>query len=119
MCPVTIAADEVWDRLQEAVPDFAAEMDEHLSDFGEVLHHLLFAGLVRFMLAARERGDDSLVARILDFANQMLHEGDGAARNVVEVSFVESVVGGAPSDAVWTFVAEWPTALRTDADRYR
>jgi hypothetical protein len=117
---VTIADEEVWDRLRAAVPEFSAEMVEHLSDnFGEVLNHLLFADLVRFMLAARVRGDDALVTRIFDFADLVIREGDDAARNVVEVSFVENVVGGVPSDDDWAFVASWPIALRKDADRYR
>ena len=115
---MVIADEDLWDRLREAVPEFAPEMDAHLSDnFGEVLNHLLFANLVRFMLAARNRGDDALVSRVLVFADLVLREGDDKARNVIEVSFVENVVGGL--DAPWSFVATWPRALRDDADRYR
>ena len=58
-----IAYDRIADELAVAIPEFAGEIEEHRADQGEVLPHLLFGDLVRFVERAAERGDWQLVHR--------------------------------------------------------
>jgi hypothetical protein len=113
-----IAYTSVIDALRERVPEFGPSIDDAItSDEGEVLPHVIFGDLTRFVLSARARGDDELVARSLSFLEEAIRDGDGMVVNLVQVSFVENVgpfVGEAAA-----FVAEWPSALRHEAERQR
>jgi hypothetical protein len=66
----------------------AVTLDEHLSDHGEVLLHLLIADLRRLLLTAFERGDDDLLRRSPALVDQALQTGDEKLRTAVAVSFV-------------------------------
>jgi len=108
---------EVPDALRAAVPEFGPMIDEHVADNDEVLLHLLFGDLTRFVIAAHERGDTDVEHRSLSFLERALREGDEAVQNVVEVSFVENV--GPWDRAQRRFIASWPDTLRTEAERQR
>lgn len=104
--------------LRTAVPEFGEIIDEHLVDYeGELLPHVLFGDLTRFVLAANERGDHDVVARSLTFLDRALRDGDPDVENLVAVSFVEN---NEPWDAqAWTFISTWPEALLAEAQRQR
>ena len=106
---------DVTPSLLDAVPEFRPSVDEHIKTYGEVLHHVLFGDLTRFVLAARGRGEDALVKRTVAWLDTALREGDKDVRNLVAVSFVENV--GPWSETARTFVESWPHALRVEADR--
>ena len=103
--------------LVAAVPEFRPVLDEHVADFDEVLPHVLFGDLTRFVLAAHERGDTALVSRSLEWLDRALRGGDERVQNVVAVSFVENV--GVWDEALDEFVASWPAALREEARSQR
>ena len=87
---------EVIPRLVAHIPEFEPVYREHVEDYeGEVLAHLVFADLARFVLAAYERSDRALVRRCLSFLEQALVAGDDATQNLVVVSFIENI---APDD---------------------
>ena len=109
-----ISADLI-SALYAAVPDFGPMIDEHVASYGELLPHVLFGDLTRFVLAGHERGDRDLERRSLSFLDRALREGDEEVRNLVQVSFVENV--GTWEPAQQAFVAAWPDALRADAER--
>jgi hypothetical protein len=50
--------------------------------------------------------------------DRALHEGTAWVRNLVGVSFAESIVGGRPTPTELAYVETWPRLLRKDADRY-
>ena len=78
--------------MREAVPEFGRAIDEHITYHdGDVLKHVPFGDLTRFILAAEERGDHDLVRRCLSFLDLALREGDSDVQNLVGVSFVENV----------------------------
>ncbi|MGH9269431.1 MAG: DUF7674 family protein [Acidimicrobiales bacterium] len=113
-----IAYDAVHLRLVEAVPEFAPVLAEHLEDQeGELLQHVLFGDLTRFVVDAYERGDHELVSRCLDFLDEVLRNGDEMTQNLVGVSFVENV--GPWDEAAQAFIADWPDALGEEARRQR
>lgn len=109
---------DVCTALWTAVPEFGEIIDEHLVDNdGELLLHVLFGDLTRFVLAADERGDHDVVARSLQFLDSALRHGDADVENLVAVSFVEN---NEPWDGqAWTFISTWPEALRAEAQRQR
>jgi hypothetical protein len=92
-------------------------IDEHVAEYDAVLVHILFGDLTRFVLAAHERGDTDVEQRSLSFLDRALREGDEQVRNLVAVPFVENV--GPWDKARRGFIAEWPDALRTEAERQR
>jgi len=103
-------------ELLQVVPEFEPQFVEHLDDMeGEILYHLLFEDLVRFVKAAGGRGDDEVVLRILTFVDQVFQDADAYVVNVVEVSFVESFEYWSPN--VRAFIDTWPAALKTEFDR--
>ena len=108
---------EITTALRVALPEFAAEIDEHVVDNDEMLPHVLFGDLTRFVLDASQRRDDDLVQRALAFLDAALREGDDAVQNLVGVSFVENVGPWDPNQA--DFIESWPDALRMEADRQR
>jgi hypothetical protein len=113
-----ISYPSVMDVLRERIPEFGPSIDESVGfNDGEVLPHVIFGDLTRFVLAARHRHDTDLVRRCLSFLDEALREGDEMMQNLVQVSFVENV-GPFSGDAA-AFVATWPTSLRQEAERQR
>lgn len=115
--PNEIAYEDVVDRLVERVPEFGDAVEEHLRDNESLLEHVLFGDLTRFVLRAREDGDEAVVRRALEFLDEALRHGDGRTENLLAVSFVENVGPWDPDQAA--FIEEWPQALRDEATRQR
>jgi hypothetical protein len=83
---------EVVDRLLADVPEFREEYEEHLRFMdGELLLHVLFGDLTRFLVAAEAADDEVLVARCLASMDRLLREADQETQNLVRVSFVENL----------------------------
>ncbi len=92
-------------------------LDEHIDTYGEVLSHILFGDLTRFVLQAYKEGDKALVERCLIFLDKALTDGDAEVQNLVAVSFVENTD---PRDqASQLFISTWPEHLRAEAERQR
>jgi hypothetical protein len=104
-------------ELTEAVPAFGVVVDEHLATFGEVIPHVLFGDLTRFVLAARADGDEAAVAAILQRLNAALVAGRPDVVDLIRASFIENV--GPWDDQMAAFIASWPDALRAEAERQR
>jgi hypothetical protein len=108
---------DVETELRSQVPEFAPVIDEHVADNDEVLPHVLFGDLTRFVLAARESGDDTLVERCVAVLDRALREGDDHVVNLVQVSFVENLPPW--SDAIPAMITAWPESLRSEVERQR
>lgn len=115
--PSEIAYANVVDHLVECVPEFGDVLVEHLRDYDRLVEHVLCGDLTRFVLRARQDGDQDVVRRTLTFLDEALRHGDERTENLVAVSFVENVGPWDPEQA--TFIAEWPQALRDEATRQR
>jgi hypothetical protein len=115
--PGDVTYDQVHEQLAAAVPSFAAAVEEHQRDYGEVLPHLLFGDLTRFVLQASERGDTETVDRSLLFLSKAIQSSDMRVENLVAVSFVENV--GPRDPSVAAFIESWPAPLRAEAPRQR
>ncbi|NNC39172.1 MAG: hypothetical protein HKN95_00650 [Acidimicrobiia bacterium] len=108
--------ETVHEALLVAVPEFRAELEQHHSDYeGEVLPHLLFGDLTRFVLAARDRGDHALVDRCLVFLEEVARSPRQRLSNLAAVSFVENVAPWQPE--MRSFIKTWPKELKRVAAR--
>lgn len=108
--------DTLAGELLQAIPEFEPAFAEHLEDMeGDVLYHLLFEDLVRFVKAARGRHDQELVLRTLAFVDQAFQDADAYVANVIDVSFVESFEYWSPGERA--FIDTWPPALKAEFDR--
>lgn len=114
---VAVVYAEVHEALRAAVPEFGPSIDEHIADYSEVLQHVLFGELTRFVLAAYERGDRELTRKCLRFLDFALREGDSRVENLVAVSFVENVLPWSASTSA--FIQSWPEGLCSEAERQR
>jgi len=97
--------------------EFSGAVEEHRSDNDEILPHVLYGDLTRFVVAAAEEGHDELVRRVLAFLEDELAHGDEMVQNLVAVSFVENV--GPFERSTAGFIATWPPGLKAEADRQR
>ncbi|RVX39735.1 hypothetical protein EDD27_2100 [Nonomuraea polychroma] len=85
----------------------------HITDYHEVLPHVLFGDLTGFVLHAHQQGDEELVRRCLTFLALAMKSADARVCELVAVSFVENVGPWDPATA--DFIASWPDALRDEA----
>ena len=104
-----IAYADVAKVVLDEVAEFQPMYDEHVSDYGEVLPHVLFGDLSRFTISAHRRGDDALTGRIARLMERLLRDGDELTTNLVAVSFVENI---APDDVDTAFFAQYGPRLR-------
>ncbi|MEV0228694.1 hypothetical protein [Nonomuraea sp. NPDC050786] len=104
--------EHIADRLVSEIPEFRSVLREHVIDNHEVLPHVLFGDLTRFVLHAHQQGREQLVGRCLTFLAVAMKSADVRLRELVAVSFVENV--GPWDPAMVDFIASWPEALRNE-----
>jgi hypothetical protein len=110
----------IHERSRIAIPEFAAEIQDHLNTYGECLDHVLFGDLTRFLVAAAREDDWPLVHRGLIFLDAAIMSGDRHLESLVSVSFIENLppwqatsVEPLPNG----FVERLPPHLRAEFDR--
>jgi len=82
-------------QLLERVPELQPAYEEHLRDYDEVLPHVFFGEVTRYVVVrvrAGEIGVSSPVGRILDFLERCAASGDEQVEELVWVSFLENLV---------------------------
>lgn len=97
-------------QLTTAVPEFEPFLIEHTKDYGEVLSHVLFGDLTRFVLREHAADRREVVHRCLRFLERAARYGDDKVVNLVAVSFVENV--GPWNIELRRFISNWPSRLR-------
>jgi len=72
-------------------PQYQAEYDEHMADYGELLGHVFFGGVINLPLTAllKENRDEETIRRYVEFIGRMFAQGDDGARNIVQVTILE------------------------------
>lgn len=85
--------DNISDVLRQRVPGFDAVYDEHVHDNDEVLPHVLFGDLVRFLeTRVKADGPTSDTMRIvLGLVEEGLASDDERLVNLMVVSFAENL----------------------------
>ena len=87
-------------NLLEQIPEFLPVYEEHIADNRDVLHYVLMGELFDFASSAYARREIILLARIVDFVNQLAISGDDDLRELVHVSFIEDVPYSPVDDAI-------------------
>jgi hypothetical protein len=101
--------------LRAEVPEAGSVVDDHLATYDELLPHVLFGDVTRFVMDAYEEGRSGVERRCLEFMERALRDGDDDVKNVIQVSFVENV--GPWDPAVRDWIATWPLTVRQEAER--
>lgn len=81
-------------RLLEEVPDVRGVYDDHLKDYDELLPHVFFGDLTRYVIGRfriPSSALDSNVTRILDVLERAMTASDSKLRELVSVSFLENL----------------------------
>src|SRR5688572_10644232 len=84
--------DDLIRDLLAAAPELDAMLQEHLVGNDELLAHVFFGDLTRW-LVAREP-----VQAVLDVLEEHLNEGDASVENLIGASFLENVAGDEPGE---------------------
>jgi len=88
-----MSPDQLFQRVAEIAPSFAAVQAEHLRDNGELLNHVLMGDLLRFLgarVGQQERTPSEVVA-ILELLESAVGEGNADTENLIAVSFLENL----------------------------
>jgi hypothetical protein len=117
-----ITTTELFARVLDAAPGFAAVMDQHLADHPELLSHVLMADCGRFIasyftgpgsIAGGVPSEDEL-GQVLRVLETSMIEGDDETQNVIAVSFLEHLWMEPYYSAVRAFLGP---ALRAEIGR--
>jgi hypothetical protein len=93
---------EFIDHLVRRFPALEPLLREHLADnFGEVLPHVFFGDLTRYVITEWERGGPDGVGPILFELESALSTGDEEIAELIAVSFLENLPRqGEPGDGI-------------------
>lgn len=90
-----LTSKELVFELVSRVPELKPLYDEHISDFDELLPHLFFGDVTRYV-AQHLRIDDShslsSVVKALNVLEEGMVIGDDKAQELISVSFLENLV---------------------------
>jgi hypothetical protein len=87
-------------QLLMEIPEFKTIYDEHITDFDEVLPHVLMGAFTRFLVDAYKKSKlpdangqayKQVVDRSLSFMERAIGNGDLGVQNLVIVSFLENL----------------------------
>jgi hypothetical protein len=114
---VSVTPDEFASKLTRTGPEVRTIVEAHVQEYECLLLHVLVADLLRFCIRAFDGGRREELGRCLTVMSEGLIDGDEAVENAVAVSFVEDAEWWDPAKG--PFMATWPLALRTEAERQR
>lgn len=89
--PTTI---ECVKKLLEHVPELRPVYDEHIHDNDDLLPHVFFGSVTRYVVqqaSSGQSGPSKPVGRILEFLERCMTSGDDKVKELVSVSFIENL----------------------------
>ena len=92
-----LVRDEFVGSLLQEVPELTPAYKEHIGDNDELLSHLFFGDVTRFVQEQVRLGRTGEARRILACfevpltCDQLVPAADGSVRNLIEVSFLENL----------------------------
>jgi hypothetical protein len=81
-------------KLLEQVPELRSVYDEHIHDNDELLPHMFFGDVTRYVVQqvhSGEMGPSTPVGRIFDSLERFMAFGDDQVKELVSVSFIENL----------------------------
>lgn len=109
---------EAVEQLVARVPELRPAFDEHVRDYDELLAHVFFGDVSRFVVTAEVSGSDELVERTLGALEALLKEEDAEIRELVGAFFVENIAWDA-DDASERVRRELPPLWAAELRRQR
>jgi hypothetical protein len=114
---MAMTKDAFAGRLAAEVPEAEPVLAEQLSDFPELLLHLLMGDLTRLCEDAWSAGEHDMLQRCLRVLDDALLQGDEYVNNAVAVSFVEDSRWWDPANE--EYISSWPEGLRAEVEAQR
>ena len=75
-------------------PDLKPAYDEHLKNNDELLPHVFFGDVTRFVITKIESSENhEMIAKLLEYLEEGLQSGDEEIENLIGVSFAENLLG--------------------------
>jgi len=87
----SLSYTQVVPRLLREVPELVTTMSEHVRDNDEVLPHVFFGDLTRYVHSEVAHGRSDTVRRILIVLEMAVASQDQRTRDLVGVSFLENL----------------------------
>ena len=86
-----LAYGHVVTRLLQGAPGLALTLDAHLESNGEILPHVFFGDVTRYVEARVNCGDTETVKQILAVFEDAVSSSDAQARDLIGASFLENL----------------------------
>jgi hypothetical protein len=93
---VSASTVECINRLLERVPELRPAYDEHVRDNGQLLPHVFFGDVTRYVLRQVRDGNTAAshpVGQILGCLEHCMASGSEDVKELVSVSFIENLLG--------------------------
>jgi hypothetical protein len=87
---------ECVNRLVKQVPELLSLYDEHIRDNKEILPHVYFGDVTRYVvqqIRSGQTGPATPVERILNYLEECIASGDEDVKELVVASFIENLMG--------------------------
>lgn len=81
-------------QLLERVPELRSTYDAHVHDYDELLPHVFFGDVTRYVVQqvrSGEMGPSKPVGRLLECLERCMASGDDQVKELVSVSFIENL----------------------------
>ncbi|MBP9815588.1 MAG: hypothetical protein KBC63_04720 [Candidatus Levybacteria bacterium] len=100
-----LSYDSVGETLIREVPEFAPIYNNHLSDYDEILPHVLLGDFTRFTVetfykSEADEESNQLLSRCLNFIESLFESGDPKLEELAQVSFLENLNNEKNYDAI-------------------
>jgi hypothetical protein len=95
-----LSKEEFAEKFVFLFPEMKQSLDEHYSDYNELLGHIYFAEVLNVPLIKMitEKFDDSVISKYCAFIEDMWQNGDDDVVNIVDVTILERL---SDDTAVW------------------
>lgn len=83
---------EFTNRLIAEVLDLQIIYDQHMKDNDELLPHVFFGDLTRYVIEKAQIKEDESVSKILGLLEDGLSQNNAEIKNLISASFVENLI---------------------------
>lgn len=98
---------EMFSSLARSYPAFAKDLEGHISEYGEIIPHVLAGDLSAFIVQIVRDDGISAAVQIIEEISDFGVKGDEDLRNVIAVSIVENLIGQGQTELLRQARSQW------------
>lgn len=83
--------NEFIDSLKNINQDIKNIYNDHISDYDEILEHLLLADITRYLISNIDKSNNQTCIDLIGFINTAYSKGDDGLKELVSLSFLENL----------------------------